>query len=66
VLHQSLIDGLNATSQGFHVLILKTTMTIPYSSVFLQLDCRYWSAKSEAGMRKAMQEAEKGSSSAAH
>jgi hypothetical protein len=66
VLHQSLIDGLNATSQGLHVLILKTTMTIPYSSVFLQLDCRYWGAESEARMRRAMQEAEKRSTGAAH
>jgi hypothetical protein len=55
--HQSLIDGINATSQGFHVLILKTRMTIPYSSVFLQLDCRYWSAEAEARMRKAIKDA---------
>jgi hypothetical protein len=55
--HQSLIDGLNATSQTFHVLILKTTMTIPYSSVFLQLDCSYWSAEAEAKMRKAIKDA---------
>jgi hypothetical protein len=53
--HQSLIDGLNATSQGFHVLILKTTMTIPYSSVFLQLDCSYWNEEAEAKMRKAIE-----------
>jgi hypothetical protein len=58
--HQSLIDGLNATSQGFHVLILKTTMTIPYSSVFLQLDCSYWSAESEARMRQAIKDAAHG------
>jgi hypothetical protein len=55
--HQSLIDGLNATSQGFHVLILKTRMTIPYSSVFLQLDCSYWSAEAEAKLRKAIKDA---------
>lgn len=55
VLHQSLIDELNVVSQKYHVLVLKTRMTIPYSSVFLQLDCRYWSDKQEARMRKAMQ-----------
>jgi hypothetical protein len=55
--HQSLIDGLSATSLGFHVLILKTKMTIPYSSVFLQLDCSYWSADAEAKMRKAIKDA---------
>lgn len=54
VLHQTLIDRLHETGQNFHVLILKTNMTIPYTSVFMQLDCRYWSAESEAKLRKAM------------
>jgi hypothetical protein len=54
VLHQTLIDRLNETGKSFHVLVLKTNMTIPYTSVFLQLDCRYWSAESEAKLRKAM------------
>jgi L-fucose mutarotase/ribose pyranase (RbsD/FucU family) len=53
-LHQNLIDQLNTTGKTFHVLILKTTMTIPYTSVFLQLDCKYWSAESEAKMRARM------------
>ena len=53
--HEALIDRLNETGKTFHVLILKTQMTIPYTSVFLQLDCRYWSADSEARLRKAMQ-----------
>ena len=54
VLHQTLIDRLNELGKSFHVLILKTNMTIPYTSVFLQLDCRYWSAESEARLRTAM------------
>ena len=64
--HQSLIDGLSATSREFHILILKTTMTIPYSSVFLQLDCSYWSAESEARMRKAIKDAAHGVSKQQH
>ncbi len=54
VLHQTLIDRLNEMGKTFHVLILKTNMTIPYTSVFLQLDCRYWSAESEAKLRAKM------------
>jgi len=54
ILHQTLIDRLNDTGKSFHVLVLKTNMTIPYTSVFVQLDCRYWSAESEARLRKAM------------
>jgi RbsD/FucU transport protein family protein len=53
--HEALIDRLNEAGKTFHVLVLKTQMTIPYTSVFLQLDCRYWSAESEARLRKAMQ-----------
>jgi hypothetical protein len=53
-LHQEWIDQLNITSKSIHVLVLKTQMTIPYTSVFLQLDCRYWSADSESRLRAAM------------
>lgn len=57
VLHQTLIDRLNELGKSFHVLVLKTNMTIPYTSVFLQLDCRYWSAESEARLRARMKSA---------
>lgn len=57
ILHQTLIDRLNEMGKTFHVLILKTNMTIPYTSVFLQLDCRYWSAESEAKLRAKMKAA---------
>lgn len=57
VLHQQLIDRLNELGKSFHVLILKTNMTIPYTSVFLQLDCKYWSADSEAKLRARMKSA---------
>jgi hypothetical protein len=61
ILHQSLIDQLNELSKTFHVLILKTTMTVPYTSVFLQLDCKYWSADSEEKLRRKMKEQGPGS-----
>ena len=40
--HERLIDKLDTVSQTFRVLIIKTTMTVPYTLVFLQLDCAYW------------------------
>jgi hypothetical protein len=49
-----LIDRLNELGKSFHVLILKTNMAIPYTSVFLQLDCKYWSSDSEARLRARM------------
>ena len=38
----------------FHVLLLKTNHTQPYTSVFLQLECGYWSPKAEKELRTAM------------
>ena len=49
--HEKVIATIDETSQQFHVLVLKTNMTIPYSSVFIRLDCKYWSADAEQRMR---------------
>jgi hypothetical protein len=49
--HERVINRIDETSKQFHVLVLKTTMTIPYSSVFIRLDCKYWSADAEKRMR---------------
>jgi hypothetical protein len=54
VLHAQLIHDMNQTSNSFHVLILKTTLTIPYTSVFLRLDCKYWSDADEQELREEM------------
>jgi hypothetical protein len=52
--HERVIAQVDETSKQFHVLVLKTTMTIPYSSVFIRLDCKYWSADAEKRMRARM------------
>jgi hypothetical protein len=52
--HERVINQIDETSKEFHVLVLKTTMTIPYSSVFIRLDCKYWSADAEKRMRSRM------------
>ena len=52
--HERVIAQIDETSKQFHVLILKTTMTVPYSSVFIRLDCKYWSADAEKRMRARM------------
>jgi hypothetical protein len=54
VLHEQLIQNMNQTSNSFHILILKSTMTIPYTSVFLRLDCKYWSDADEQQLRQAI------------
>jgi hypothetical protein len=52
--HDKLIANVNEAGQAFHVLVLKTTMTIPYSSVFVRLNCRYWSDDAETRLRQKM------------
>lgn len=52
--HDQILSKIDQTGKIFHILVLKTTLTIPYTSVFLQLDCKYWSAASETKLRKAM------------
>ena len=52
--HETLIERLDAASATFDVLIVKTDLTLPYTSVFLELDCGYWSGESEQAMRDAI------------
>ena len=54
MLHEQIIAKLDQVSQVFRVLIIKTDLTIPYTTVFFELGCAYWPADSEAKMRKAM------------
>ena len=49
--HEQVIAKLDQAGETFKVLILKTNLTVPYTSVFLQLDCAYWSADAEKRLR---------------
>ena len=52
--HEQIIAKLDDTGKTFHVLVLKTNLTIPYTSVFLRLDCAYWSDEQEKRLRAKM------------
>ena len=54
LIHEQIIHKLDEAGQTFRILIIKTNMTIPYTSVFLQLDCKYWSADAEQRLRARM------------
>ena len=45
--HDEIIKSLDQAGQTFKVLIIKTNMTMPYTSVFVQLDCAYWDADAQ-------------------
>jgi hypothetical protein len=50
--HEEIIAKLDEDAKAFSVLIIKTDMVLPYTSVFLRLECGYWSADAEARLRK--------------
>jgi hypothetical protein len=54
ILHDSVFVEIDRAAKLFTILVLKTNGTIPYSSVFIQLDCKYWSGENEAALRKSM------------
>jgi L-fucose mutarotase/ribose pyranase (RbsD/FucU family) len=59
LLHEQIIAKLDEVSQTFRVLIIKTNMTLPYTTVFLQLDCAYWPPDAEKRLRERMAKAQK-------
>ncbi|MBN1361700.1 MAG: hypothetical protein JW993_13975 [Sedimentisphaerales bacterium] len=56
--HEQIIAKLDEAGKTFHVLLLKTDLTLPYTSVFLQLDCGYWTAQAEQQLRDAIRRGE--------
>jgi hypothetical protein len=54
ILHDSVFVQIDKASQLFKVIILKTDQLIPYSSTFIQLDCKYWNAGNEKKLRESI------------
>jgi D-ribose pyranose/furanose isomerase RbsD len=54
VLHEELIARLDQFGKTFKIVMIKTTLAVPYTSVFLELDCGYWGPEAEAKMREKM------------
>ena len=56
VAHEDLIAKLDKAAAAFDVLVLKTDLALPYTSVFISLECGYWSDEAERRLRDAMRE----------
>ncbi len=54
LLHDSVFKKLDEAAKLFQVVVLKTECTIPYTSVFIELACGYWSAEKEQALREKM------------
>jgi hypothetical protein len=55
-LHEELISKVDEAAKRFNVLILKSTLTLPYTSVFLELGCGYWNDGAEMRLRERLHE----------
>jgi hypothetical protein len=49
--HDQIIAKLDESAKLFRILILKSTLALPYTSVFLELDCGYWTGEAEENLR---------------
>jgi D-ribose pyranose/furanose isomerase RbsD len=56
--HEQIIARLDHSAELFRILIIKTDMTIPYTSVFFELDCGYWNSEAEQRVQKAILQAD--------
>jgi hypothetical protein len=54
VLHEELISRMDQVAKTFKILMIKTNLALPYTTVFMELDCGYWSPENEAKMRELM------------
>jgi len=52
--HEKILGKISDAGKDYKILVLKTTMTMPYTSVFLQLDCKYCTDEGEQKIRQAM------------
>lgn len=52
--HEQLIAKLSEAGKQFQVVVIKTRTCLPYTSVFLELDCAYWDEQRERLLRNTM------------
>lgn len=52
--HEQILARMDQCADLYRILVLKTNLLLPYTSVFVELDCGYWNANAEQRLRKAM------------
>ncbi len=52
--HEQLIGKVDEAGKTMHVLVLKSRSALPYTSVFIRLNCKYWGDDAEKRMRARM------------
>jgi len=52
-----ILAQMEEAGQAYHVLVLKTRLTLPYTALFMQLQSGYWNDVAEQRLRAAMSKA---------
>ena len=50
--YDEIFSKLDAAAKLFNILVIKTDCLMPYTSVFMELDCGYWSSEKEKTLRE--------------
>ena len=53
-MHEDLIARLDEAGKLFNVIIIKTPLTIPYTTTFFELDCAYWGPEKQKKLDQAI------------
>lgn len=53
--HESLLNRIDSISSFYKVLVVKTNLVLPYTSTFIELDCKYWNSEKQQLLNDKMQ-----------
>ena len=53
--HESLLNQIDSISSFYKVLVVKTNLVLPYTSTFIELDCKYWNSEKQQLLNDKMQ-----------
>lgn len=54
VRHDKLLSRMDNVSRSYNVLVLKTKLVMPYTSLFIELDCKYWNKDNQEKLEKTL------------
>ena len=56
VRHDKLLARIDNVSRSYNVLVIKTKLVMPYTSLFIELDCKYWNKDSQEKLEKTLRD----------
>ena len=54
--HERIIHMLDEAARTYRVVVIKTDARLPYTSLFLRLECGYWDERAESRLRERIPE----------